>query len=407
MIQAALRSGLSAGRAQVLGLGAQLIAAAPIIVMSIYLSRSIGLAAVAEFTLLIGVSSVAFTFGMVGLRSRLLLDQFRDYSEDDYYGLRVLSTVVMAAAVVIGGMSLGASSVMTIAVVLYRIGDAALDLVMAIDQVRRQATEHWYGYLQGSTVKLVAVVLFLGAAELTESIDPVGAFAVAGLIHAVYAWAMLFGRRERNPSLAISTAVPVMLRLANHSLVFAVAQILCASLTSAPRIALSAVPDKVLAGAAGAALSVSTLIGMAYFAVWLRWAPRFAKEGIQRAILAKFAVEMGCLLGLSSLLLWLIGGRAMALVFAIRDPLLIDVALQTLLASAVFFFFMTIANVFKPSRIPWLESAVYLGGIGVIAMAYPFLNGSTPMILITGAFGMLLVTAISMVPLVKGGKVLK
>ena len=359
---------LQAGRSQLLGLGAQLIAAAPIIAMSIYMSRTVSLAAVADFALLIGVSSVVFTLGMIGLRSRLVLDRFRDFSEADYYSLRILATGAMALIILAAGLALGASPLLTLAVIFLRIGDAALDLAMAVDQVRREDRAHMYGYLNGSTFKLVMIVLALGAAEFTGWIDPFVAFTLAGLIHAAYAWTLFLRRREKSGALLTFGTVRACLRLIRHSAVFAVAQIICAVLTSAPRLALPGIADRDLAGAAGAALSVSTFLGMAYFAVWLRWVPRFGKDGLSTRKVAMFGAEMS--LGLATMLavLWAIGSPLIGAIFALTEAAHLQVALSTLMASAVFFFVMTLANLFKPTRLPWSESAVYLGGIAAVLL---------------------------------------
>lgn len=385
---------LQAGRSQFLGLGAQLIAAAPIIAMSIYMSRTVSLAAVADFALLIGVSSVVFTLGMIGLRSRLVLDRYRDFSEADYYSLRILATGAMALIILVAGLALGASPLLTLAVIFLRIGDAALDLAMAVDQVHREDRAHMYGYLNGSTFKLVMIVLALGTAEFTGWIDPFVAFTLAGLIHAAYAWTLFLRRREKSGTLLTSGTVRACLRLIRHSAVFAVAQIICAVLTSAPRLALPGIADRDLAGAAGAALSVSTFLGMAYFAVWLRWVPRFGRDGLSTRKVAMFGAEMS--LGLATMLavLWVIGSPLMRAMFALTEAAHLQVALSTLMASAVFFFVMTLANLFKPTRLPWSESAVYLGGIAAVLLFVALESApQIPALLLVAAAGMLITEA--------------
>lgn len=385
---------LQAVRSQLLGLGAQLIAAAPIIAMSIYLSRAVSLAAVADFALLIGVSSVIFTLGMIGLRSRLVLDRFRDFSEADYYSLRLLATGLMASTILIAGLALGASPLLTLAVVFLRIGDAALDLTLAVDQVRRDDRVHIYGYLNGSSFKLVMIVLTLGLAELTGWVDPFAAFALAGVTHAVFSWALFMRRRQEAGALLTSSTLRACLRLIRHSFVFAAAQIICAILTSMPRLALQGIADRDLAGATGAALSVSTLLGMAYLAIWLRWVPHFGRDGLNARNLAIFGVEVSLGLAIMLAILWAIGAPVMGAIFAITEPDLLEVTVATLIASAVFFFVMTLANLFKPTRLAWTESLVYLGGIVAMLLLWA-MNKSPqiPALLLTATVGMLGVEA--------------
>lgn len=392
MLGGSTKKVIDVGRSQILGLSAQIIAAAPIIVISIFFARTIGLAAVADFTLLIGISSVAFTLGMIGLRSRLVLDHFRNFAEVDYFGLRVVATFAMALVILTAGLAVSAPPVLTITVMFLRIGDAALDLVMAVDQVRRKDREHMYGYLKGSVFKLVLILLALLVSELIGTISIFSAFACAAVLHAFYAWILLLSRRAGKKTIFGSKTLITIFRLMRHSAVFAVAQIICAVLTSAPRLALPTMADRELAGAAGVALSVSTFLGMAYFAVWLRWMPRFGKDGLNARKTILFVVEMT--IGLIAMLmtLWAIGAPVVGTIFALTEPAYLEMALLTLMASAIFFFVMTLANLFKPTRLPWAESFVYLGGLaGATFVILPDIAAQPPQILLAAAMGMIVV----------------
>ena len=358
------------GRSQFLGIAAQVVATAPVILLSIYLAQTIGLGAVADFTVLIGLSSVIFTLSMIGLRSRLVLDRFRVFSEPAYYTLRIVATGLMALGILVFGMAFGAPAILTVAVMLMRVGDAALDLVLAIDQVRCDVHRQIYGYLQGGAVKLLLIVVFLAGSHFTGSIDPFVAFMLASASYALYAWRMFLKRCESDTWIDLRTGFAELGRLIRHSLAFAVAQILCAALTSAPRIALPTVSnDRDMAGAAAAALSVSTLVGMTFFAVWLRWIPRFGVEGIKRRTIVYFVIESSAALGIMAIAILLVGSPVMAVLYSIDAPFHLELAEQTLLASLAFFFFMTLANLFKPTKLPWAESMTYLGGLIAIGVA--------------------------------------
>ena len=397
MVRRTASAALRAGRSQLLGLVAQLLGAAPLIGMSIYLSHVVGLKAVAEYAVLVGASAVAFTVGMVGLRSRLVLDRFQSFDEDDYYVLRSVASLLMALSIVTWGQLLGAPLILTVAVALMRVGDAALDLIMALDQVRREDREHMYGYIRGAGARIVLLVLVLGLADLTDLVSPYSAFALASGLHAGYVWMLFLKRRESRVALCAPGRGGSVLRLLRHSMVFAVAQIICALLTSAPRIALPTIADRDLAGASAAALSVATLIGMSYFAIWLRWLPRLgmAKPQMNRA--AAFLGEMSVALALVLVCVWFMGRPAMALVYGIESPGHLDMTHRTLMACAVFFFIMTLANLFKPSRLPWAESAIYCGGLVAIWLAFTARPGiSIPGLLLAGALGMAILGMVSL-----------
>lgn len=379
-------------RAQMLGLGSQVMGAAPNVVMSIYLARAVGLSAVADFALLIGISSVLFTVAMIGLRSRLVLDQFRDFDEADYYRLRIVASGLMTVAIVVGGLLLKAPLMLAVAVALSRLGDAALDLVMAIDQVRRDAREHMYGYLNGSIVKMAMIVVFLAGGSWSDLITPFAAYALASGFYAAYAWVLFNKRRETDRPLRWPGALGQMIRLIRFSAVFAVAQIMCALLTSAPRLGLPRIADRELAGAASTSLSVSTLIGMVYFAVWLRWVPRFGKDEFALRDAVFFLLEMIAALLLIVIMLWFVGAPVMASVYAIDNDIYLENASWTLIASSFFFFCMTLANLFKPTRIPWAESVAYFGGIlAILICGWMVPQISIPLLLLAGTFGMGLV----------------
>lgn len=369
-----------------------MLGAAPVIAMSIYLSHALGLAAVADYAVLTGASAVAFTLGMIGLRSRLVLDRFRSFDEGDYYTLRIAGSLGMTLGILGWGMALDAPVMLTLAVALMRAGDAALDLIMALDQVRREDRAHMYGYIRGSAIKLALLMVALAAGEATGLLSPYASFAVASGLHALTAWVQFLRHREETTPLLHGGRPRSVARLLRHSVVFAMAQILCAVLTSAPRISLLALTDREMAGSVGAALSVATLVGMAYFAVWLRWVPRFGKDGLQPRRALLFMAEMAVALAVILACVALLGRPAMALIYGIETPAYLDMTNATLIACAVFFFVMTLANLFKPTRLPWAESATYVGGLAALWLAQMALPGVTsiPVLVLAGTAGMVL-----------------
>lgn len=389
---------LDAGRSQVLGLLAQVIAATPVIAMSIYLSRAASLAAVADFALLIGVSSAAFTLALLGLRTRILLDQLETFADADYLYLQMAATMTMALVIAVSGFVLDAPPALLAAVVLLRVGDSALDLVLGIDQVRRDQSRQLYGYLKGSSVKLLLVTLSFVVAELSQAVSAFTAFAGACLAHAIYAWVLFVGRIHVSNAQWAPLDSKKLLLLAKGAFAFCVAQFVCAFLTSAPRFALPGFSDRELAGAAGAALSVSTFIGMVYFAIWLRWGPRFGKVGLSGRSAAFFLSELALVFVLIELALWLMAAPLMSMVYGLQAATHLSLAVGILMSSGVFFLVMTISNLFKVTRTPWAESAAYLGGLlAMIAEGLFAANQSIANLLMIGALGMMSVQAIFLV----------
>lgn len=368
--------------------------------MSVYLAHAVGLAAVADYAMLIGVSAVVYTLGVLGLRSRLVLDRFRAFTEDDYYALRIVAAAIMAPVVLLMGPIFHAPLMLALAVALMRSGDAALDLVMALDQVRRDERTHMYGYIIGAGVKLALLLVLLLISEVSGLLSPFTAFALASALFAAFAWWQFLDRRESRAALFGVGRPARLLRLLRQSAAFTIAQILCSLLTSAPRIALTSITDRELAGAAAASLSVATLIGMTYFAVWLRWLPRFGMDRLRFDNVMMFVGEITATLLLILGTIWLAGRPAMALVYGITVPYHLEMTLWTLMSCAIFFFTMTLANLFKPTRLPWAESAVFAGGLGAIFLAFQLQPGiSIPALLMLGAAGMAIVEVLALAAL--------
>ncbi len=388
---------LSAARAQMLGIVAQVIAALPIIVISVYLARVVGLPALADFTVLVGVSALALSVMLLSLRSRLLIDRFADFETAEYVALRLVTTVAMIFAILVAGVVLGAPPLLVFAVVALRVGDAGLDLVLGIDQVEQSSQTHLYAYLGGSLAKLLLVALSFVVAYLMDSVSPYSALVGAGVVYAVIAWWQIATRLKGAAGPARFPASRLW-KLAASTAAFLTAQIICAFLTTSPRIALTLIGDQELAGAAAAALSVSTFVGMAYYAVWLRWGPIIGQSGATLRNTAMLALEMLVIFVLLEGFFFLFSDIVMGMVFGIQSDEHLRMALLTLMASTGFFFAMTAANIFKFTPAPWFESAAYIGGLAAIAglLSYDAAAG-IPLLLVAGATGMIVVQAIATV----------
>lgn len=367
---------------------AQVIAAIPPMLVAIYLARIEGLAAVADFAMLFAASSLALSFGTTGLRAQLLVDRFGQFGRADYLSLRIASTVIMAGAIAFAGIVIGADPMLVLAVMLLRIGDTGLDLVLGFDQVTMKSDRQLYGFMIGSTVKLVLVSVALFVADLAEGVGIYPAFALAALLYTVQAWFTMARRSHETPATGKGAAAQALL-LARVSFAFCVAQIICALLTTYPRLALKLVEDQDLAGAAAASLSVATLLGMAYYAVWLRWGPKLGLAGTWSVKSIYFILELLFVLVASEIAIYLLGPFFMAQVFAIGEPALLAVSVQTLLCASLFFLAMNMSNLFKFTSAPWLESATYIAAIAVM-LAHSLVLGSEsiPQLLIIGALAM-------------------
>lgn len=82
---------------------------------------------------------------------------------------------------------------------------------------------------------------------------------------------------------------------------------------------------------------------------------------------------------------------ALYIAHGISAPVRVVLTQQTLIASVLFFFAMTLASLFKLTGIPWAECAAYLRGLTGIGLGVAvWASALVPVMLICGALGMLL-----------------
>lgn len=382
------------GRAQVLGVIAQLVSALPLLLVSVVVARRVGLEALVDLTALIGFSAIISTIALLGLRTRLILEQLQTISFGGYCTLRVCMALVTVVTILVFGIVHQADLALVLMLAFLRVGDILLDLVLAVDQIRLPTTQQLYAYLAGSMAKLSATATAIVAVLLLELSDPYPVLLAAATVYAVYAAKLLRVRWRGESQLAGAKGwrVRKLIFLVRSSLVFMIAQVLCSLLTSYPRLALGSGDKSITAGVAGAALTAATLAGMVYYAVWLRWASRLGKGGLKRSSIVPFFVELALVSVIGAAIAATVGAQVTAAIYGIDGLKHLQLIQQILLWSVVFFSVMTIANLFKPSTVPWAESMTYVAGLAAAAGLHRA-NANVPTweLLAAASYGMLAV----------------
>lgn len=372
-------SGLSAHVFSLLG---QIAGALPLLVISVYLARSEGLAAVGEFAALSGMSATTYMVAWAGFRALMVADRLETFSVRQFVFARTLLAALGTVFLVACGWAFQFAPMLVAATVFLRIGEGIVDLALGLQQVRSSATAiRSFGVnnaVRSGVVVMPTVAAMMGwvggGSTLVAGFSALSMLVAVVLVLPAFSRAWELGRH--------ASAQPYSKLLAS-AFWFGTAGAVCAAVTSLPRVLL---PTFGLAehqfGSAGAALSVATFFGMAFYGSWLRWAPRLRVGAVSAEQVRRFVLETGVILTLLLVGAWFV--LSPVVVWMYRLPIgegdwLVQ---QILLAAAVFFGAMNLANLFKATRAPWLETIAYLLPLGGgIAMA-SLLGGHVPALLL-------------------------
>lgn len=378
---------LSCANGRLAGVFAQLFHAVPVIAISVFLARYVSLESVADFVVLSGISAILLTVSMLGLRTRLIIDQLELFPLASFGFIRIATVFLLFFLIMVSGFLLEISIEICLLLAALRTGDAMLDLALGADQVQRELGSQLHSYFVGSLVKLT---LFSGAIATTLFLqinNDFSLFVAAAIVYLTISLILLINACKLKFEFIFSPRN--CFSLIRESLVFLWASVICASLTSFPRFALAEITDRQLAGIEAAALSVSTFFGMVFYSIWLRWAGHFGKTGLKKKDIFTFLAE-NILITIGTVVVSIfILGRICAAIFDIEYSIYGGTVSRVLSWSSIFFATMNIANLFKFSRIAWAESGVYL--VGFVSAAILFLVQDqlpTSQLLATSTIGM-------------------
>lgn len=367
---------------QLAGVTGQVAAVLPLLIVTIYLSNVDGLEVAGQFTVLVGTSAAIYSTSLWGLRSLVQLDQFRSYAAEDLVGTRLIAALVATTAV-IGAASLLQSAWLSAALVIFlRTADAIIDLRFAMTQVWMSTPSAIGQFAILHIIKLALVVTaislsFLGLASF--DISAVVA-SLASLILAVYGFARVLRRNGVN-SIHFGRILDVL----RAAFWFALAAGLCAVVTSAPRIVLPLMYAGDELGVMGIALSVSTFFGMTFNTTWIRHVTEFRSEFRNTA--SRFLFENLTVATLLAAASWIVLPPIVAFVFGFTRPEESVLTTWVLLSSVAFFAGMNSCNLYRVSRLPWMEAVTYVLTLIASALAFvavPQLR-STPLLLLVAA----------------------
>lgn len=347
-----------------LGIAGQVSAALPQVLMAVYLARRDSLESAGHFTVATGLAAAAFTIAAWGFVPHMVLERFRQFPALTYLAARGIALTVVGLATFAAGMAIfpGIGWTIVLAVIALRGADAIIELHFGFEQVwfGPERAIRLYTILHAGKLALLAALILIATLQPVHSPDQV---ILAGAVVAFAATiAVLFARRRvwsdcGSASSGVST-------LFAHASWYGIAAVFCAIVTNLPRLSLPRAYSGEALGVAGVTLTIATFFGMTFYTVWVRHFALLAKERqssravafVRELVLLAFLCAIACIWPLPQLAAWLFdfdflrfGGEARGI----------------MLASVVFFAGMSLVNLYKLGRRPWVETLIYIAAIAL------------------------------------------
>lgn len=376
----------------VFGIGGQVAAAAPTLVVSIILSHTVGLVAAGQFVIAAGAAALIFTTAFLGLVYFVSVDRLHEFDARDFAVTRLITTMIALAILFAVSGHLGVPPQLVLLVALLRAADAAVDMAWGLDLLRQQTTRAMQRYTLLNAGKLAIVVVPALSAFITDAVSPVPLLVSGSAIAAAacWIWLMHLSRGERIPGQG--SQIVRSMRLARRAVWFTMNASSSAAVVSTPRLLLDRFYVGDPLGVVGVTLAFSQIFSMAFMSSWLRWFPKLsqAPEGERRfsgMVLESLAMGVVFLLLNLTVMPWVV-----SVMFGLKDPAQSELSRTVLLASTLLGYAMNMANVFKVTRAVYLESVTYLVGIAA-GLLYVTLvpSAAVPGFLVAGSVAMLAV----------------
>ena len=376
-----------AAKQQVVGVTAQVAFAAPIVLVSIVLSREASVTLIADLALAVGIVNLIFTVLSFGLRSYLGLWGFKDFEENVFIANRAYSSIAGIAISTICLILVGTPIAIAATAILIKFADSVADIRFSLILARRQLSLALRNYLLWSLVRLALFAVSMSVA-LNYLQTPSEALVVGSVVQSLFAVVL----SSKSTWVALRETVSGSIyRLARASSPLSIAAVSCGLLTVLPRAAIDSVYQPAERGYAGIAFIVGTFFGMAFNTLWIRTSVGFQKHGKRKAI-QRFAVEGG-VISLALGIALLTTKDLVAAIYGIEDSAFDATYIPIGVTLIVFFFVMSSANLLKMVEKSIHEAGVYASSAAVFWVAV-VISTNMPLALIAGSLFMLSAVAV-------------
>lgn len=372
-----------------LGLAAQIGAAALLPVASIFLVRESGLEIAGHLAYSQGLFSLVFSLTNFGLRPYLAIRGLEDRDYPVHLFLRLGGCLVILAVWSVAAILELLPALLSFGVAILRVGDAVQDFSFGVRQATQETTGILKGYTRDVLLRLAVFAVCLAGGEWFSGSALYG-FVVGAIGSAVWVVTVEGHRLHSRGWRGIAVdRVPAILTAAAP---YAFSTMSVALIMVLPRLLAERYYAGEVFGAAGVALMTVTVFGMAFYTNWVRANVEFRKRGFDLPILRRFLGEL-------VLVLVVLVGALQAVVpvlgwaYSVQDRELLGLIFRIGAAGVVFNASIGIMNLFKVSRRPGSEAIVYLcGALGMVvgwAAGLEFvalLYTGSAFLLATGAF---------------------
>lgn len=367
------------------GMFGQVTSGLPLLIITALLAHTQGLERAGHFTVIVGVSAAIYSIALWEFRSYIVLDGFARFWSSEYAVARAIALVIATIVTICMTLWMGISLPLAVAVVLYRTCDAILDLALSFNILWRGTGGALQAYAFQNALKLVVLCI---ASALSLAVDPHSSeiyVTASGLVVVVGATLMLARDLANRPRPHIRPSSIVALFY--QARWFAIATVGVVTMTSAPRIIIAWLYSGDLLGVVGVSLSITSFVGIVFSTTWVRYLPRF-KSSQNRCITARnYLLEIAALSVLAAVLSFAILPPATAIAFGFSDPNHLLASREVLVAGVVFFGCMSLANLYKATRTPWMEFIVYLvcfAVVGTLTLAFPTTRNMAAVLVVSG-----------------------
>jgi glycosyltransferase involved in cell wall biosynthesis len=372
------------------GIGGQVAAAAPTLVIAVMLSHIVGLVPAGQFVIAAAAAALIFTTTFLGLVYYVSVDRLRDFDARDFVFTRLITMVIALVVLFAVSGQLGVPLQLVLLVALLRVADAAVDMAWGFDLLQQSTTIAMRRYTFLNVAKLAIVVVPGLLVFVTDAVEPVPMLILGSVVAALVCWIWLMRLSRGERVTGRGNQLVRSARLARRAVWFTLNASSSAAIVSSPRLLLDRFYVGDPLGVVGVSLAFSQIFAMAFMSSWLRWFPRLSQAPENERRFSGLALE-SLAMGLVFLLLnmtvmpWVV-----SLMFGFKLPGQSELSREVLLASTLFGYAMNMANLFKVTRAVYLESVTYIVGITAGLLYVTMVPSSAvPGFLVAASVGML------------------
>jgi len=343
----------------VMGVVGQVAAVLPLLLVTVYLSRTVGLETAGLFTVMVGASAAAYSIALWGLRTSILMERFELLSPGDYLAARLIALSLASLVIVAAGFWLRLGSGLIVGVILLRGCDGLVDLNFAITQVRVGTAGAIKSFAAAHITKLLILAIGMAVTILLPVLPFQSLLVFSAASALIFIGQRLIADIRVDGDNGRRVASSGIRQVFANAAWFAIAAAVCAIVTSAPRVSLKWLYTGDQLGVIGVSLSASTFFGMVFYTTWIRYLPRFDAYANFRRVAWAFLIENLAIAVFCFFVSWLLLPSIIAFVFGFSSPEQSDQARRILIASVLFFAGMNTCNLYKVTGAVWMETVAF------------------------------------------------